>query len=691
ERTVRSIGPTLHRKSEGNPLIVLETMAHLEELEILGEYEGGLELSGDLDQIAVPSKVHDLVALKLGALKEEQRETLEVAAILGMEFDASLLADVLEEKPFELLQRLAGLERKFRLLRSSGKSSFRFASRRLFDATYEGITPALRIEYHAMVADRLLEGGEAPEGKRAYTLLRHLFLADRAFEAGPFLEPALYHLAGNFHASYAAPFLEKVAAAFASAPPDQRFAIAMRLWAFYELLASRDDQMRVLTDARDLADQLGEPGPRARVHAYRAGSYWYAGLYDTAHEEAEAGLRLAREAGDRKWESTCYHTLGAVAFRRGQPDVCASQWQDALRIRREIGDRRGEASTLQALALIMPAIGQGDEVVETRQQALSIWREVGERRGEANMLMNIGNRLVDTAHYEEGLDHLGQAIEGHREIGSLLDEALALTNLGRARDILGEIDEALASWNRALQLFVDLDNPNGELAARMMLGSALGGYGEHDEARAHLEAAVELARRTGNKARLVEGHGALGQLLHAMGERAPAWKHLDEALKLDEELKSSRSRVLTLIKAGSAALAEGDHERAIRHLAEALPDAHGGGDAQPALILSRMARAHRGAGDREEARACAREALARLEAAGDKTPVGGPEIYYTLGQILEDEERRTEFHMRAREMIEERARQIRNGSYREFYLTRTWPNAEILARDQGPPADAESP
>jgi tetratricopeptide (TPR) repeat protein len=339
----------------------------------------------------------------------------------------------------------------------------------------------------------------------------------------------------------------------------------------------------------------------------------------------------------------------------------------------------------------MPAIGQGDEVVETMQQALAIWREVGERRGEASMLMNIGNRLVDTGCYEEGLDHLEQAIEGHREIGSLLDEALALTNLGRAQDILGEIDDALASWKRALQLFVDLDNPSGELASRMMLGSALGSYGEHEEARAHLEAVVKLAQRTGNKTRLVEGHGALGQLLHTMGERATAWEHLDQALKLDEELKSARSRVLTLIKAGSAALEEGDHERAIRLLAEALPDAHGGGDAQPALILCRISRAHRGAGNPDEARACAADALARLEAAEDAAPVGGPEVYYTLSQNLDDDERRAEFRARAREMIENRARQIRNGSYREYYLTRIWPNAEIFAAEQGPPAEAESP
>ncbi|MHC4548874.1 MAG: serine/threonine-protein kinase [Planctomycetota bacterium] len=689
ERTVRALGPTLQTKSDGSPLIVLEVLARLQERELLVEDEGGLELAGELDEIEVPSTVRDLVALKLAVLDDEQRETLEVAAALGVEFEASLLAVVLEERPIKLLQRLAGLERKHRLLTSSGKRSFRFASRQLFEATYETITPALRAEYHALVADTLLDREEAPEGERAYALLRHLFHADRALEATPWLGAALDHMAGNFHASFAAPFLEKVAEAFAAAPPAPRFAIAMRLWAFYELLASRTDQMRVLGVARELADQIGEPGPRARVHAYRAGSYWYAGHYDNAREEAEAGLELAREAADRKWESTCYHTLGVVAFRRGRLERCAAHWREALRIRREIGDRRGEASTLQALSLVMPAIGEGDKVLATMEQALAICREIGERRLEASMLINLGNRLVDEARYEEGLAHLEQAIEGHRETGALLEEALALTNLGRAQDILGGIDDAKAAWERALQLFVDLGNPSGELAARVMLGSALGTYGEHEEARAHLEAVIKLATRTGDRMRLAEAHVALGELLHPTGERAEAWAHLEEALALAEELKDARRRVSALAAAGKVALGEADYERATRHLTEALPDARGG--LQAPLILCRLARAHHGASRVGEARECAREVLERLEAAGDVARYDSAEIYYTLHQIEEDEERRERFLVRAREILEERARRIRNGSYREYFLTRTWPNAEILARGRGPAADAASP
>ena len=112
---------------------------------VLKEHDGGLDLAGELDEIALPSTVRDLVGLKLAGLDEEQRETLETASVLGAEFEASLLAEVLDEKLIEISQRLAGLERKHRLLASSGKTTFRFARRQLYEAIYDSITPALRI------------------------------------------------------------------------------------------------------------------------------------------------------------------------------------------------------------------------------------------------------------------------------------------------------------------------------------------------------------------------------------------------------------------------------------------------------------------------------------------------------------------------------------------------------------------
>jgi hypothetical protein len=66
------------------------------------------------------------------------------------------------------------------------------------------------------------------------------------------------------------------------------------------------------------------------------------------------------------------------------------------------------------------------------------------------------------------------------------------------------------------------------------------------------------------------------------------------------------------------------------------------------------------------------------------TPDVGTEICFTLGELAKDPGRRRSHLDRARALLEKRQRAIRNDGYREHYLTRTWPNPEILAKRAAP-------
>ena len=224
ERTVRALARPLFERGDGNAFLVLEMLAHLRTEGALVPGGEGFDLVRPLERLALPSTVRDVVGTKLARLDEEQRETLEVAAILGLEFDASILSAVLGQNRIQVLKRLAVLERKHRLVAGAGASAFRFTSRRLFETVYGGIGPALRGEYHGLVA-RHAARPPAPRGRagsdrgRVLSCVRHLIEANRAPEAEPYVEAAADHVALNFHVSYAAPFLERVAAALGSGTP----------------------------------------------------------------------------------------------------------------------------------------------------------------------------------------------------------------------------------------------------------------------------------------------------------------------------------------------------------------------------------------------------------------------------------------------------------------------------------------
>jgi hypothetical protein len=156
-----------------------------------------------------------------------------------------------------------------------------------------------------------------------------------------------------------------------------------------------------------------------------------------------------------------------------------------------------------------------------------------------------------------------------------------------------------------------------------------------------------------------------------MGRRPEGWAHLERSRALEEEMKGVRGRVLTLCDMGYAALVDGDPQRAVGVLSDALPDARRGTDGTAALVLCRLARAHVALGRRDEAVACAEEALRRVETAEVVPAAQGPEIYATLADLAADGARREEFLARARAMTEARARHIGSDSRREYFLAQS--------------------
>ncbi len=684
-RTVLSLARPLHGRSEGNPFLMLEMIAHLREngrLVVEGE---GLEMRGSLDEAAVPSTVRDLVGLKLGRLEEEQRESMEAAAVLGFEFDPALLAQVLDEKKIKLFQRLATLERKHRLVKSAGNSAFRFASRQLYEAIYDGINPGLRGEYHSLVADTIQESladdEREPEGGEAYALLRHLHLSERTLEADPFLDRALDHMAGNLHPNDAAPLLEKVAPEFAEAAPRKRFDIAMRLWGFYELLGARAAQLRVLEGAKEVADRLGERGAQARVHACLGATAFYTGDYARAQAEVEIALPLAREAGDRKWESTSLHALGSVAWRRGDLRTAARHWKEALKLRTEIEDRRGQASTLMVLAAVLPAIGEGDEATSYREQALAICRDIGERRIEAALLNGLGNQRVDTQRFEEASDCFSRGARICSEIGDQATEATVLSNFGRLHRLLGRDDEALRCWERVLTLYVGIHNRDGEIWTRLALSGLLAKHGEFAQAQAHAVAALDLAQQGGQRLQVGEAKRALGRLHHHAGRRAEAWEALRGALELQTQTGSADSMHHTYDAMGLCALAEDDPVRATEYFSHALTALASvrtaSGDR--VLVEARLARSLNAAGRSAEARTIATRLSDTVAAGQSLIPENAPEIHFRLWEVLGGTECGRAHLAAARTALGERARAITNAGHREHFVTRSGPNPEILA------------
>ncbi|MGN6169389.1 MAG: ATP-binding protein, partial [Solirubrobacteraceae bacterium] len=140
----------------GNPLFVEQLLAMLA--------EGG-------DPERIPPTIHALLAARVDALSKEERELIEEASVIGLEFEWDALAQLAPGRQRPPGAQLAALVRK-ELIRPHDAIEDAFSFRHILirDAAYERIPKELRFELHERFAGWLEGRGEEFEEIVAYHL-----------------------------------------------------------------------------------------------------------------------------------------------------------------------------------------------------------------------------------------------------------------------------------------------------------------------------------------------------------------------------------------------------------------------------------------------------------------------------------------------------------------------------------------
>ncbi len=257
ERLVQELGFRLLEKTEGNPYFIFEVLRTLKQENVLKRRDdGSWTMGGTRIDIHVPDSVRELLHGVLSRLPDEDREVLDVACVVGMEFEPDLLGDVLGMPRLALLRRLSRMERKHRLIRSIGRRC-RFDHQQLRETLYDELMAPLREEYHALIGAALARRhGDGPvSGPQAMEFAHHLLEGARLTDALPHMRPALAHGLASYAseecATLARRFLDLDAAAGRATDSALRTEVLLALAECLGHDGLRDEERTVLDRAAD--------------------------------------------------------------------------------------------------------------------------------------------------------------------------------------------------------------------------------------------------------------------------------------------------------------------------------------------------------------------------------------------------------------------------------------------------------
>jgi tetratricopeptide (TPR) repeat protein/predicted regulator of Ras-like GTPase activity (Roadblock/LC7/MglB family) len=519
----------LYKETEGNPLFVIELVKMLVEDGVLAKKDGIWVLTKNLEEISVPSRVRDVIVRRLGRLKENERGTLDYAAVAGEEFSPVILSEVMGGEKIHTLKILSTLEHRHRLIRPEGEK-YKFDHAKIKEILFSEIPEMLRREYHALIAGSMEElcGDDLDE---VVADLAYHYYRCKDKEKG-----ALYLLK-------AADIAKKE---FANKEAIRFYSEAL------ELVDERPRMLEILKDLGDVLDLIGEY--ERATQSYReaanltdevrtkSGLQAKIGALFEKHGEYDKAIDICTEALERvegemcKEEALALNNIGVVHWSRGSHDKSLEFQKRSLVIREKIGDDSGIAASLHNIGNVHWSRGEYDEALDHYKKSLEIEEKIGSNRGIAASVHNIGNLRRDKGEYDTALEHYTRSLEILERIGDRSGIAASVNAIGNVHSDRGEYNRALECYEKSLEIAEKIGDQKGVALALSNIGSMYSERGEYNRALECYGKGLEIFEKMGYYYGLFRSYCELAETYVKKGDSAKASNFCHKALESSKQI-----------------------------------------------------------------------------------------------------------------------------------------------------------
>jgi serine/threonine protein kinase len=295
----------LEQESRGNPFFIAEYLRAAISERLLTRTRAGRWTLGSVgqgsslrDRLGLPATIGELVGRRLSGLDEQALQIVQAAAVLGREFDMSLVAETAGLDRTVVESAHARLRRR-QVLDDAAAGQCGFVHDKLREIAYELIDESARVQLHGRAAQALEARGAAGARVELGALGYHHAQAGNARRAAEYYEAAASHASQHYANRDAARFYRLALAqiaklAPAEAAPEARFRSRIRE-ALAEVLVLGNE----LDEARTVLDQS---------------------IADTPSEQRIALARRRRLLA-RTWERQHQHERALALYEQAERDL----------------------------------------------------------------------------------------------------------------------------------------------------------------------------------------------------------------------------------------------------------------------------------------------------------------------------------------------------------------------------------
>jgi len=444
----------IHLETEGNPFFIEEVCQALVENGSLYFRDGRWQRPA-MEDLEIPQNIMGAIQSRLGRLPVHVQETLELAALMGRQFDFTTLSKASPLDEDTLIDALEIAEKDLLISESRQRMEIVFAfSHALIPGVLQaGVRALRRRRLHQAVASAIEQ--VHPQDYEA--------LAYQYTEASDLQQALKYSILAG----------DRAAQAFANHDAERYFRSALDITHIVADQAILQDKLAAVLGAQGyfpeaiqawqegiaLCQGLGERDRMASMYASIARAKWESGDTPGALSTCQEGLDAIDPPVEGSGMAALYQETGRAYFFNFQFDKVEDYAQRALRMAEDVGSIKVQVEALTTLGLLK------EKPLEFQRACFSEAIQLAEQNHLYHQAARTHNNMVLVDVFEgklnEGIRHYERSAQLAQKIGSRHSEAFYLSNLARLHLLLGNLGEV----KRLLEYLDQMQLDNIELGA----------------------------------------------------------------------------------------------------------------------------------------------------------------------------------------------------------------------------------
>jgi predicted ATPase len=457
----RALENLILEKVEGVPFFIEEFIKSLKDLKIIERKESAYRLSKDVQELTIPSTIHDVIMARVDSLPERAKEVLQTGSVIEREFSYAMIKRVMGLPEQELLSHLSVLKDS-ELLYERGiypQSTYIFKHALTRDVVYDSILAKRKKKLHEEIGNAIGELNKDNLSEHFEMLAEH-FIKSENYEKG-----AEYFRLAAKKAQKAASFKdaiihgEKRTSCLEKLPRTEdveKNIIDSRLTlGLYNIQSSYFNEAKeAIEPIVDLVVKYGDKRRLSQIYTI-LGTYSFASQedYPKAFQYLQEALKIAEELKDLVTLWVASHWMGHALAENCEFENALVYLERDLKISTLANIPWSISIMKSCMAMTVYCFqGKADLAYQTSHEGLKLAEESGDTFSKAEAYTSCGLSSYFKGFLQEAEEHFVKGITFSEKINYFILVAAASIFLGETYSDRGEYQKSQHYYNKSISL-----------------------------------------------------------------------------------------------------------------------------------------------------------------------------------------------------------------------------------------------